>query len=117
MAALVFPLAIYGSESWTLRKKERAKLNAFELWCWRRMLRIPWTAKRTNASICKQVEAHTSLDNIVKRRKLMYLGHKQWAEEGHHVRHRRRAVGRGTPQNKMDRMMTYGSGQDYHSTC
>jgi len=75
MTALVLPIATYGFESWMLRKGERAKINTFELWCWRRMLRIPWTAKRTNASICKQVEAHTFLDNIVKRRKLMHFGH------------------------------------------
>jgi hypothetical protein len=73
--ALVFPVMLYGCESWTTRKKERDRINAFEYWCWRRMLRIPWTAKRTNASIKEEIGAPLPLMNVIIKQKLSYFGH------------------------------------------
>jgi len=73
--ALVFPVATYGCETWTLSKNQRAKLTSFETWCWRRMLRVPWTAKRTNESILAQIGKYPTLENVRLRRKLAYFGH------------------------------------------
>lgn len=73
--ALVFPVATYGCETWTLSKAQRARLEAFEMWCWRRMLRIPWTAKRTNVSVLAEVNSDTSLERTAMRMKLAYFGH------------------------------------------
>ena len=78
--ALVFPVALYGSETWTPRKAEDKRLDAFEQWCWRRMLRIPWTAKRTNESVRHQVNATTTLATTVLKQKLTYFGHVVRAE-------------------------------------
>jgi exonuclease III len=73
--ALIFPIATYGAESWTLRQADRKKISAFEHWCWRRMLRISWTAKRTNKSITDEIDPGSSLENIIARQKLTYFGH------------------------------------------
>ena len=73
--ALVFPVALYGCESWTLRQNERKKVDAFEQWCWRRMLRIPWTARRTNKSIADEVNANMSLQGKIIKQKLSFFGH------------------------------------------
>jgi hypothetical protein len=73
--ALVFPVATYGCESWTLRKNDRKKITTFEYWCWRRMLRISWTEKRTNVSIAAQIERITPLEDTVTKQKLSYFGH------------------------------------------
>ena len=73
--ALVFPVAVYGCESWTLRQYERKKIDAFEQWCWRRMLRIPWTAKRTNKSVADEVNTNLSLQGRIIKQKLSYFGH------------------------------------------
>jgi len=75
MQALVFPVAMYGAESWTTRKADIKKIEAFENWCWRKMLRISWTEKRTNASIQQQLGITTSLVNRIRRNKLIYFGH------------------------------------------
>jgi hypothetical protein len=75
MEALVFPVAMYGAESWTTRKADIKKIEAFENWCWRKMLRISWTEKRTNASIQQQLGITTSLVNRIRRNKLIYFGH------------------------------------------
>jgi len=75
MEALVFPVATYGAETWTLRKADTKKIEAFENWCWRKMLRISWIEKRTNASIQQQLKITTSLVNRIKRNKLNYFGH------------------------------------------
>lgn len=72
---LVFSIFLYGAESWTLRKTERAKIDAFEMWCWRRMLRIPWTARRTNVSILKDIGITTKLPTVCLQRILTYFGH------------------------------------------
>ena len=73
--AIVFPVVMYGCESWTLKKAEHQRIDAFELWCWRRLLRIPWTAKRSNQSILKEISPEYSLEGLMLRLKLQYLGH------------------------------------------
>ena len=73
--ALVFPVVMYGCESWTIRKSERRKIDAFELWCWRRSLRIPWTERRTNTSISDETRPETSLEGMIIKRALNFFGH------------------------------------------
>ena len=72
--ALVFPVVMYGCESWTVRKAERQRIDAFELWCWRRLLRIPWTARRSNQSILKKISPGYSLEGLILKLKLQYFG-------------------------------------------
>ena len=73
--AMVFPVVVYGCESWTLKKAERRKIDAFELWCWRRLLRVPWTARRSNQSILKEISRGISLEGMMLKLKLQYFGH------------------------------------------
>ena len=73
--AMVFPVVIYGCESWTLKKAEHQRIDAFELWCWRRLLRVPWTAGRSNKSILKEVNPEYSLEGLTLKLKLQYFGH------------------------------------------
>ena len=73
--AMVFPVVMYGCESWTVKKAERRKIDAFELWCWRRLLRVPWTARRSNQSILKEISPGCSLEGMMLKLKLQYLGH------------------------------------------
>ena len=73
--ALVFPVVMYGCESWTVKKAEHRKIDAFEMWCWRRLLRVPWTARRSNKSILKQISPRCSLEGLMLRLKLQYFGH------------------------------------------
>ena len=73
--AMVFPVVMYGCESWTVKKAERQKINAFELWCWRRLLRVPWTARRSNQSILKEISPGCSLEGLMLKLKLQYFGH------------------------------------------
>ena len=73
--AMVFPVVIYGCESWTMKKAERRRIDAFELWYWRRLLRIPWTAKRSNQSILKEISPGISLEGMMLKLKLQYFGH------------------------------------------
>ena len=72
--AVVFPVVMYGCESWTMKKAERRRINAFELWCWRRPLRVPWTARRSNQSTLKEISPGCSLEGLMKL-KLQYFGH------------------------------------------
>ena len=72
---MVFPVVMYGCESWTLKKAERQRIDAFELWCWRRLLRVPWTARRSNQSILKVISPGISLEGIMLKLKLQYFGH------------------------------------------
>ena len=72
---MVFPVVMYGCESWTVKKAERQKIDAFELWCWRRLLRVPWTAGRSNQSILKEISPGCSLDGLMLKLKLQYFGH------------------------------------------
>ena len=73
--AMVFPVVMYGCESWTVKKAERQTIDAFELWCWRRLLRVPWTARRSNQSILKETSPGCSLDGLMLRLKLQYFEH------------------------------------------
>ena len=73
--AMVFPVVMYGCESWTVKKAERQRTDAFELWCWRRLLRVPWTARRSNQSILKETSPGCSLEGLMLRLKLQYFGH------------------------------------------
>ena len=72
---MVFPVVMYGSESWTIKKAEHQRIDAFELWCWRRLLRVPWTARRSNQSIVKEISPEYSLEGLVLKLKLQYFGH------------------------------------------
>ena len=72
---MVFPLVMYGCESWTVKKAECQRIDAFELWCWRRLLRVPWTARRSNQSILKEISPEYSLEGLMLRLKLQYFGH------------------------------------------
>ena len=73
--AMVFPVVRYGCESWTLKKAEHQRIDAFELWCWRRLLRVPWTARRSNLSILKEINPEISLERMMLKLKLQYFGH------------------------------------------
>ena len=72
---MVFPVVMYGCESWTVKKAERRRMHAFELWCWRRLLRVPWTARRSNQSILKEISLEYSLERLMLKLKLQYFGH------------------------------------------
>ena len=72
---MVFPVVIYGCESWNVKKAECRRIDAFELWCWRRLLRVPWTARRSNQSILKEISLGCSLEGLMLKLKLQYLGH------------------------------------------
>ena len=72
---MVFPVVMYGCESWTVKKAERQRIDAFELWCWRRLLRVPWTARRSNQSILKEISPSISLEGMMPKLKLQYFGH------------------------------------------
>ena len=73
--AMVFPVVMYGCESWTVKRAERRRIDAFELWCWRRLLRVPWTARRSNQSILKEISPGCSLEGMMLKLKLQYFGH------------------------------------------
>ena len=73
--AMVFPVVMYGCESWTVKKAERRRIDAFELWCWRRLLRVPWTVKKSNQSILKEISPGISLEGMMLKLKLQYFGH------------------------------------------
>src|SRR5574337_986062 len=73
--AMVFPVVMYGCESWTIKKAEHKRIDAFELWCWRRLLRVPWTARRSNSSILKEINPEYSLEGLMLKLKLQYFGH------------------------------------------
>ena len=79
--ARVFPVIMYGYESWTMKKAERWKIDAFELWCWRRLLRFPWTARRSNQSIQKVISLGCSLEGLMLKLKLQYVGHLMWSAD------------------------------------
>ena len=73
--AMIFPVVMYGCESWTINKAEHQRIDAFELWCWRRLLRVPWTARRSNQSILKEISPECSLEGLMLKLKLQYFGH------------------------------------------
>ena len=72
---MVFPVVMHGCESWTVKKAEHRRIDAFELWCWRRLLRVPWTARRSNQSILKEISPGCSLEGLMLKLKLQYFGH------------------------------------------
>ena len=72
---MVFPVVVYGCESWTIKRAEHQRIDAFELWCWRRLLRVPWTARRSNQSILKEISPEYSLEELMLKLKLQYFGH------------------------------------------
>ena len=76
--AMVFPVVMYGCESWTVKKAEHRRIDAFELWCWRRLFRVPWTARRSNQSILKEISRGCSLEGMMLKPKLQYFGHLMW---------------------------------------
>ena len=76
--AMVFPVVMYGCESWTVKKAQRWRIDAFELWCWRRLLGVPWTARRSNQSILKEISPRCSLEGLMLKLKLQYFGHLMW---------------------------------------
>ena len=76
--ALVFPVVMYGCESWTVKKAECRRIDAFEMWCWKRLLRVPWTARRSNQSILKEINPGCSLEGLILKLKLQYFGHLMW---------------------------------------
>ena len=73
--SMVFPVVLYGCQSWAIKKAEHQRIDAFELWCWRRLLRIPWTARKSNQSILKEISPEYSLEGLMLKLKLQYLGH------------------------------------------
>ena len=73
--AMVFPVVVYGCESWTVKKAERRRIDVFELWCWRRLVRVPWTARRSNQSVLKEISPGISLEGMMLKLKLQYFGH------------------------------------------
>ena len=73
--AMVFPVVMYGCESWTVKKAERRRIDAFELWCWRRLLRVPWTTRKSKQSILKEISPEYSLEGLMLKLKLQYFGH------------------------------------------
>ena len=76
--AMVFPVVMYGGESWTIKKAEHQRIDAFELWCWRRLLRVPWTARRSNQSTLKEINPGCSLEGLMLKLRLQYFGHLMW---------------------------------------
>ena len=76
--AMVFPVVMYRCESWTIKKAEHQRIDAFELWCWRRLLRVPWTARRTNWSMLKEISPEYSLEGLMLKPKVQYFGHLMW---------------------------------------
>ena len=79
--AMVFPVVMYGCESWTMKKAECQRINAFELWCWRRLLRVPWTLRRSNQSIVKEISPEYSLEGLILKLKLQYFHHLMWGTD------------------------------------
>ena len=79
--AMVFPVVMYGCESWTIKKAEQQRIDAFELWCWRRLLRVPWTARRSNQSVLKEISPGCSSEGLMLKLKLQYFGHLMWSAD------------------------------------
>ena len=96
---MVFPVVMYGCESWTIKKAECQRIDVFEVWCWRRLLRVPWTARRSNQSILKEISPGCSLEELMLKLKLQHFGHLMWrADWGWE---RLRAGGEGTTEDEM----------------
>ena len=101
---MVFPVVMYGCESWTVKKAECWRMDAFELWCWRRLLRVPWTARRSNQSILKEISPGISLEGKMLKLKLQYFGHLMWRVDSLEKTNAGRDWGqeeKGTPEDEM----------------
>ena len=98
--AMVFPVVMYGCESWSIKKVECWRIDAFELWCWRRLLRVPWTARRSNQSILKEISTEYSLEGLMLKLKLQYFGHLMWRTDS------------SEKTLKLERMTAGGEGDD-----
>ena len=103
--AMVFPVVMYGCERWTIKKAKQGRIDAFKMWCWRRLLRVLWTARRSNQSILKEISPEYSLEGLMLKLKLQYFGHLMWRTdslEKTRCRERLRAEGKGgVTENKM----------------
>ena len=97
--AMIFPVVMYGCESWTIKKADHWRIDAFKLWCWRRLLRVPWIARRSNRSILKEISPEYSLEGLILKLKLQYLG--TWCEELTHLKRRWCWEGKGATEDKM----------------
>ena len=93
--AMVFPVVMYGCESWTIRKANRWKIDPFKLWCWRGLLRVPWTARRSNQSILKEINSEYCLEGLMLKLKLQYFGHLMWRANSLEKQERWRAGRKG----------------------
>ena len=100
--AMVFPIVVYGCQSWTVKKAEHWRIDAFELWCWRRLLRVPWTARRSNQSILKEISPGCSLEGMMLKVKLQYFGHlMRRVEKDSDARRDWRQEEKGTTEDEM----------------
>ena len=102
---MVFPVVIYRCESWTIKKAEHRRIDAFELWCWRRLLRVPWTARRSNQSILKEISPEYSLEGLMLKLKLQYFGHVMWKTDSLEKTLMLRKIESGRRRGQQDEMV------------
>ena len=102
--AMVFPVVMYGCESWVIKNTEHQRIDAFELWCWRRLLRVPWTTGRSNQSILKEISHEYSLEELILRLKLQFFGHMMWRAKRPWCWERLKAGGEGDNKGRDDWM-------------
>ena len=117
--AMVFPVVMYGCESWTVKKAERQRIDAFELWCWRRLLRVPWTARRSNQSILKEISPGISLEGMMLKLKLWYFGYLMWRVDSLEKTHAGRDWGqeeKGTTEDEMAGWHHWVDGREFEWT-
>ena len=110
--AMVFPVVMYGCESWTMKKAECRRIDAFGLWCWRRLLRVPWTARRSNQSILKEMGSGCSLEGLMLKLKLQYFGHLMWRVDSLEMTDARRDWGQEEKGMTEDEMAGWHHGLD-----
>ena len=116
---MVFPVVMYGCESWTVKKAEHRRIDAFELWCWRRLLRVPWTARRSNQSILEEISPGISLEGMMLKLKLQYFGHLIWRVDSLEDSDAGRDWGqkeKGTTEDEMARCHHRLNGREYEWT-
>ena len=116
---MVFPVVMYGCESWTVKKAEHRRIDAFELWCWRRLLRVPWTARRSNQSILEEISPGISLEGMMLKLKLQYFGHLIWRVDSLEDSDAGRDWGqkeKGTTEDEMARYHHRLNGREYEWT-
>ena len=111
---MVFPVVMYGCVSWTVKKAERQRIDAFELWCWRRLLRVPWTSRRSNQSILKEVSPGCSLEGLKLKLKLQYFGHLMWRVDSLEKTHMLGGIGGRRKRRWQDEMAGWHHWLDEH---